>query len=52
MLTYGLEQDILVKLNKDTIKTEFEVFYQSLKKNMSHIPESDISLIKTKLRST
>ena len=47
-----MEQDILIKLNKDTIKTEFEDFYQSLLKNMSHIPENDISLIKTKLRST
>ena len=51
-LAYGLEQYIPVKLNKHTIKAEFEVFYQSLFKNISHIPESDISLIKTKLRST
>ena len=51
-LAYGLEQNILVKLNKHTIKTEFEVFYQSLIQNISHIPENDISLIKAKLRST
>ena len=51
-LAYRLEQHIPVKLNKHTIKTGFEVFYQSLLKNISHIPENDISLIKTKLRST
>ena len=51
-LRYDLEQHIPVKLNKHTIKTEFEVFYQSLLKNISHIPENNISLIKTKLRST
>ena len=50
-LAYGLEQHIPVKLNKHTIKTEF-VFYQSLFKNISHIPDNDIRLIKTKLRST
>ena len=47
-LVYGLEQHISVKRNKHTIKTEFEVFYQSLLKNISHIPENDISLINTK----
>ena len=47
-LVYGLEQHIPVKLNKHAIKTEFEVFYQSLLKNISHIPENDISLINTK----
>ena len=47
-----MEQHIPVKLNKHTIKTEFEVFYQSLLKNISHIPENDISLIKTILQST
>ena len=47
-----MEQHIPVKLSKHTIKTEFEVFYQSLLKNISHIPENNISLIKTKLRST
>ena len=34
------------------MKTELEVFYQSLLKNLSHIAENNISLIKTKLRST
>ena len=47
-----MEQHIPVKLNKHTIKTEFEVFYQSLLKNISHIPENDNSLIKTILLST
>ena len=46
------KQHIYVKLNQHTIKTEFENFYQSLLKNISHIPENDISLIKTKLQST
>ena len=47
-----MQQHIQVKLNKHTIKTDFEVFYQSLLNNISHISENDISLIKAKLRST
>ena len=47
-----MQQHIQVKLNKHTIKTDFEAFYQSLLNNISHISENDISLIKTKLGST
>ena len=50
-LVYGLEQHILVKPNKHTIRTEFRV-YQSILKNILHIPVNDSSLIKAKLQST
>ena len=35
---------------RNAIKTEFELFYQRFSKNISHIPEEQISAIKTKQR--
>ena len=34
------------------IDTEFEVFYQGLLKDSGNIPETELQLIKTKLRNT
>ena len=34
------------------MKTEFEIFYEGLLKNIWHVPEEQISAIKTKLCST
>ena len=34
------------------IYTEFEVFYQGLLKDIGNIPETELQLIKTKLRNT
>ena len=51
-MTCGLKKNIPVKLDKRIVQTEFEGFYQHLLRNLSHIPENDISVIKTKLQST
>ena len=51
-LCYGQDQHIPNNATRNTIKTEFELFYQGLLKNISHIPEEQISAIKTKLRRT
>ena len=41
-----------VKVNRNAIYTEFEVFFQSLLKEISNIPENELRQIKTNLRNT
>ena len=41
-----------VKVNRNAIYTEFEVFFQSLLKDISNIPENELRQIKTNLRNT
>ena len=40
------------KLNYNRIDTEFEQFDQNLVKDISHIPDDNLTHLKTKLRST
>ena len=51
-LSYGLDHHISSKVNPNRIYTEFEQFYQSLLKDISHVPDEDLSHLKTKLRNT
>ena len=51
-LSYGLDHHIPSKVNRSRIYTEFEQFYQSLLKDISHVPDEDLSHLKTKLRNT
>ena len=51
-LSYGLDHHVPWKFNKNRIHSEFEQFYQSILKDISHIPESGLSCLKTKLRNT
>ena len=51
-LSYGLDHNIPCKFNSNRIHTEFEQSYQSILKDISHIPESDLSCLKTKVRNT
>ena len=51
-LSYGLETHIPTNTNSNTIATEFELFFQNLLSDISDIPESEISKIKTNLRNT
>ena len=50
-LLYGLDQQIPSSLNKTDTDAEFEQFYHGLLKDMSNIPEENLSTLKTKLRS-
>ena len=52
LLSYGLDTHIPSKANTNMIYTEFEVFYQGLLKGIGNIPETELQLIKTKLRNT
>ena len=51
-LAYGLDHHILTNINKHSIFTEFEQFFQNLLRDISNIPENEVSRIKTKLRNT
>ena len=51
-LNYGLDQHIPYTVNYNSISTEFELFYQNILRDNSHIPEQNLAHAKTKLRST
>ena len=45
-ISFDLDTHVPVKVNKNAIYTEFEVFYQSLLKDTSNIPENELRQIK------
>ena len=51
-LWYSLDHHIPSKFNRNRIYIEFEQFYQSLLKDISHVTDEDLSHLKTKLRNT
>ena len=51
-LNYGLDQHIPYTVNYNSINTEFELFYQNILHDISHIPEQNLAHVKTKLRNT
>ena len=51
-LSYELDQHIPYTVNYNSINTEFELFYQNILREISHIPEQNLAHVKTKLRYT
>ena len=51
-LSYDLDHHILTKADRKIISTEFEQLFQNLQKDISHIPENEVGLTKTKLCNT
>ena len=51
-LSYGLDYHIPTNINRNTITTESESFFQSFLRDISHMPEHEINKVNTKLRST
>ena len=51
-LSCSLDHHIPNKLNCNRIHTEFEQFHQNLVKDILHIPDDNLTRLKTKLRST
>ena len=47
-LSYGLDHHIPYKFSSNRIHTEFEQLYQSILKDISHIPENHLSSLKNK----
>ena len=50
-LSYDLDTHIPANTNSNTIATKFELFFQNLLRDISIIPECELSKIKTKLRN-
>ena len=51
-LSFGLDRHIPTKSKDVVIEEEFEQFYQGLLQNLTHIPDNEVTSLKTKLRST
>ena len=51
-LSFGLDHHISTKSKDVAIEVEFEQFYQGLLRNLTHIPDNELTSLKTKLRST
>ena len=51
-LSFGLDHHIPTKWKGVAIEVEFKQIYQGLLKNLTHIPDNELTSIKTKLRST
>ena len=51
-LSFGLDHHIPTKSKDVAIEVEFEQFYQGLLRNLAHIPDNELTSLKTKLIST
>ena len=51
-LSFGLDEHILSACNRSKLFTEFEMFYQNILKDISHLNNDVITRLKTKLRHT
>ena len=51
-LSFGLDHHIPTKSEDVAIEVQFTQFYQGLSRNLTHIPDNELTLLKTKLRST
>ena len=51
-LSYSMDYHIPTNINRNSIKTEFESFFQNLLYDLSNMPENVISKVKTKLHNT
>ena len=51
-LSFGLDKNIPTNINRNSIQTEFESFYQRLVNDMPNILENELQQVKTKLRNT
>lgn len=51
-LSFGRDHHIPIKSRDVSIEVEFEQFYQGLLRSLTHIPDNELTSLKTKLRST
>ena len=51
-LSYGLDYNVPLKTSNNVINTESETFYQSILSNISHIPDDQLAVLKTRIRNT
>ena len=50
--SFGLDHHTPTKSEDVAIEVEFEQFYQGLLRNLTHMPDNELTSLKTKLRST
>ena len=50
-LSYGLDYHVPSKTNNKVNNTEFEKFYHSILSNISHIPDDQLAVLKTRIRN-
>ena len=50
-LSFDIDHHIPTKSKDVAIEVEFEQFYQGLLRNLTHIPEKELTSLKTKLKS-
>ena len=50
-LSYSLDHHIPTSSNHSTVETEFELFYQNILSNISHIAKNEFTQLKSKLRN-
>ena len=50
-LSFGLDYHIPNQSSYNTTETEFEMFSQNILANLSHIPENQLTELKSKLRN-
>ena len=50
ILSFGLDHHISSKMNRNTVKTEFEAFYHHLRKQLKNLEPNEMCELKTKLR--
>ena len=51
-LNYELDQQIPYTVNYNSINTEFELLFQNILRDISHIPDQNLAHVKTKFRNT
>ena len=50
-MSFGLDYHIPNQFSYNTTETEFEMFYQNIFPNLSHIPDNQLAELKSKLRN-
>ena len=51
-INYGLDQRMSYTVNYNSINTKFDLFYQNILLDISHIAEQNLAYVKTKLQNT
>ena len=49
-LSYGMDNQVPIRNNRNNITTEFKYFYQNLANDISHMPDVQLRQVKAKLR--
>ena len=51
LLSYGFDYHIPTNINRDAITNEFESFFRSLLRDISNMPENEITKLRIRVRN-